>query len=164
MHSNCPRHNLQASSMTWCPWPRFCTPLSLSWFYLEFCINMCFSEAVIGVSVKPCIVDVCKIIFKHALWPDALDLDFALQGLCHEFKSSLSLKCVSQKRWLLRMSNLHSNCPLHSLQACTMTGWPRTLENRENGGKKFPAGKNQGIWNFAENQGKIREFQKILSL
>ena len=23
-------------------------------------------------------------------------------------------------------------------------GWPRTLENRENGEKKFPAGKNQG--------------------
>ena len=45
-----------------------------------------------------------------------------------------------------------------------MTGWPRTLENRENGEKKFPAGKNQGIWNFAENQGKIREFKKILSL
>ena len=48
-----------------------------------------------------------------------------------------------------------------------MAGWPRTLanrENRENGEKKFPAGKNQGILNFAENQGKIREFQKILSL
>ena len=34
-----------------------------------------------------------------------------------------------------------------------VTGWPRTLENRENGEKKIPAGKNQGIWNFAENQG-----------
>ena len=45
-----------------------------------------------------------------------------------------------------------------------LAGWPRTLENRENGEKKFPAGKNQGVWNFAENQGKIREFQKILSL
>ena len=45
-----------------------------------------------------------------------------------------------------------------------VTGWPRTLENRENGEKKIPAGKNQGIWNFAENQGKIGEFQKILSL
>ena len=44
-----------------------------------------------------------------------------------------------------------------------MAGWPQTLknrENRENGEKKFPAGKNQGIGNFAENQGKIREFQK----
>ena len=30
--------------------------------------------------------------------------------------------------------------------------------------KKIPAGKNQGNRNFAENQGKIREFQKILSL
>ena len=27
----------------------------------------------------------------------------------------------------------------------TVTGWPRTLENRENGQKKFPAGKNQGV-------------------
>ena len=27
----------------------------------------------------------------------------------------------------------------------TISGWPRTLENRENGEKKFPAGKNQGI-------------------
>ena len=26
--------------------------------------------------------------------------------------------------------------------------------------KKFPAGKNQGIRNFAENQGNIREFKK----
>ena len=25
---------------------------------------------------------------------------------------------------------------------------------------KFPAGKNQGIWKFDENQGKIREFEK----
>ena len=30
--------------------------------------------------------------------------------------------------------------------------------------KKLLAWKNQGIRNFAENQGKIREFQKILSL
>ena len=26
-----------------------------------------------------------------------------------------------------------------------LSGWPRTLENRKNGEKKFPAGKNQGI-------------------
>ena len=46
------------------------------------------------------------------------------------------------------------------------TGWPRTLENRENGQKKFPAGKNQGIKKNDENQGKISEFEKknILTL
>ena len=41
-------------------------------------------------------------------------------------------------------------------------GWPQTLENRENmenGKKKFPAGKIQGIWKIDENQGKIREFE-----
>ena len=27
----------------------------------------------------------------------------------------------------------------------TMSEWPHTLENRENGEKKIPAGKNQGI-------------------
>ena len=56
---------------------------------------MCFSEVVIAASVKLGIVVVCNIIFKHALRPGALDLDFMLEWLCHDFKSSLSLKCVS---------------------------------------------------------------------
>ena len=41
--------------------------------------------------------------------------------------------------------NLFNN---HILIEAPVTGWPRTLENRENrenDGKKFPAGKNQGI-------------------
>ena len=41
------------------------------------------------------------------------------------------------------------------------TGWPRSLEireNRENGQNKVPAGKNQGILKFKKNQGIIREF------
>ena len=42
--------------------------------------------------------------------------------------------------------------PIYKCQII-QSGWPRTLENRENCEKKFPAGKNQGILNFAENQG-----------
>ena len=35
--------------------------------------------------------------------------------------------------------------PFNGNSTTVMAGWPRTLENRENGQKKFPAGKNQGI-------------------
>ena len=78
--------------MTWCLWPRFCAPVTLSWFYLEFSIKVGFSAAVITASVKPCIVIVLDILFKHTLWPGALDLDFALQWLCQFYiKSSIKV-------------------------------------------------------------------------
>ena len=44
--------------------------------------------------------------------------------------------------------------PAVSVQGA-FTGWPRSLEireNRENGQNKFPAGKNQGISNFKKNR------------
>ena len=71
-----------------CPWSRFHTPVTLSWFYVESSIKVCFSAAVIAASVKTCIVIVLDILLKHALWPDALDLDFALEWLGHDFMSS----------------------------------------------------------------------------
>ena len=74
--------------------------VSKSWpigllFVVESSIKICFSQAVIAASVKPCIVIVCKIIFKHALWPGVLDLEFALHWLCHGFKSSIIKLCFS---------------------------------------------------------------------
>ena len=56
LHSNCPRHTLQARTMTRCPWPRFRAPVTLSWFYIDSSIKVGFSAAVIAASVKPCIV------------------------------------------------------------------------------------------------------------
>ena len=67
---------------------------------------MHFSEAVIVVIVKAYIVIVLDILFKHALWTGALDLDFMQEWLCFDFMSSLdiiyiclALKCVSVKGW-----------------------------------------------------------------
>ena len=66
--------------------------------FVESSIKVCFSAAVIAANVKPCILMVPAILFKHALRPGVLDLDFTLQGLCHDFTSSLAFKCVSLKR------------------------------------------------------------------
>ena len=96
LHSNCPRHILQARTMMQCPWPRHRARVTLSWFYDESSIKVPFSAAVTAASVKPCVVNVLYIIFKQALWSSALDLDFAFQGFCHDFTSSLALKGVSE--------------------------------------------------------------------
>ena len=61
----------------------------LSTIYVESSINVYFSEAVIAGSVKPCVTIVLDILFKHALWTGALDLDFVLEWLCHDFMSSI---------------------------------------------------------------------------
>ena len=62
---------------------------ALEWLCHDFTSSLallkCLSEVVIAASVKPCIVIVLNILFKHALWPGALDLDLALQWLCHDF-------------------------------------------------------------------------------
>ena len=60
----------------------------LLWFYIESSIKVHFSEVLIAVNVKPCIVIVLDILFKHALWPGALHLDFMLEWLCCDFTSS----------------------------------------------------------------------------
>ena len=72
--------------MTWCPWHRYCTPVTLLWFYIDSSIKKCFCEGVTAASVKPCIV--VDILFKHTLWPGALDSYIALQWLCHDFTLS----------------------------------------------------------------------------
>ena len=46
-----------------------------------YSIKICFCEVMIAVSVKPCIVTVLDILFKHALWPVVLNLDYMLQWL-----------------------------------------------------------------------------------
>ena len=98
LHSICSRHTLQACTMTRCPWSRFRARVTLSWFYVESSIKVCFSEAVITASVKPCIVNVLDILFKHALWPGALDLDFTLLWCCHDFTWSLAFYVESSSK------------------------------------------------------------------
>ena len=69
--------------------------LALQWFVIILLgsgIKVHFSEAMIAVSVKSCIIIVHHMLFKHALWPDALDLDSTLKWLCCDFMSSLALK------------------------------------------------------------------------
>ena len=58
-------------------------------------IKACFCEEMVAAIVKPCIVIVLDIHFKHTLWRCAIDLDFALQWPSHDFTSSLASKCVS---------------------------------------------------------------------
>ena len=99
VHSNCPQHSLQTCTMTRCPWPRFRAPVTLSWFHVESSIKVRFSVAVIAVGVKPCIVIILDIFFKHDLWPGALDLNLTLKWLCYDFRSSLALKCASLQQW-----------------------------------------------------------------
>ena len=111
--------------MTLCPWPRFHAWVTLSWFYvessiihIESSIKVHFSEAVKAVSVKHCIVIVLNILFKHTLWPSALDLDFMLHWLCHDFTSSLALLTAILVLNIFLWTDdscgcltLHSNCP-----------------------------------------------------
>ena len=61
--------------MAHCTWPRFHTSVALSLIYIESSIKVRFSEAVIDTSVIPYLVIALDILFKHALWPDTLDLD-----------------------------------------------------------------------------------------
>jgi len=63
----------------------------------------------------------------------------------------------------VRKSSLDEKNPNKTIAQLTHSGWPRSLEireNRENGQNKFPAGKNQGISKILKNQGIIREFYK----
>ena len=111
--------------MTLCPWPRFHAWVTLSWFYvessiihIESSIKVHFSEALKAVSVKHCKVIVLNILFKHTLWPSALDLDFMLHWLCHDFTSSLALLTAILVLNIFLWTDdscgcltLHSNCP-----------------------------------------------------
>ena len=133
MHSNCPRHALQARTMNRCPWPRFRARVTLSWFYVESSIihvessiKVYLYEAVIAVGVKPSIIIVLDMHFKQALWPDTLDLDFVLEWLWHDFTFSLALFMTSSILWSgdsYEYQTLHGNCPQHTIQARTMTRW-----------------------------------------
>ena len=40
LHNYCPRHILQARTMSRYPWPRFRVPVTLSWFYVESSIKV----------------------------------------------------------------------------------------------------------------------------
>ena len=67
----------------------------------------------------------------------------------------------------IRKNNIGAHAQGHRVIMVALCQGDHTLWKTRKTGKmvkKFPAGKNQGIWNFAENQGKIGEFQKILSL
>ena len=82
LHSNCPWHTLQACKLNQCPWPIFHGPLTLLIFTSKLCRSLVFSASVIAMSVKPCMVIVLDIPFKHAPWPSALDLYFMVHWLC----------------------------------------------------------------------------------
>ena len=122
LHSNCPCYTLQPHTMTWCPWPTFHAPLTLSKFYVKSRNKVHFSAAVISGSILPCIVIIFDSLNNHALWPGALDLHCMLHWLCPNCMSSLKIKCIS-----LCSSNgceyetLHTGCPWHTFQAHTMT-------------------------------------------
>ena len=78
LHSNCPWHTLQARTLTLCPWPIFHGQLTLKIFTSKFG----FSTSEIAACLKPCIVIVLDMPFKHAPWPSALELYFTVYWLC----------------------------------------------------------------------------------
>ena len=57
----------------------------LQWLWCNFMLMVAFEsvsmQVLIAVSVKPCIIIVHNISFKHALWPCALYIHFLLQWL-----------------------------------------------------------------------------------
>ena len=63
LHSNCPWHTLQARTLTRCPWPIFHGP---HWLWKFLRRSLVFSPSEIAASLKPCIVIVLDIPFKHA--------------------------------------------------------------------------------------------------
>ena len=128
MHSTCPRHTLQARTMTRCPWPRFHGPLTLSWFYVEssikVCFSVCFSVAVMAASVQPCPLRTLQARTKNR-WPwPRFRTPLTLSWFYVE--SSIPVRFfVAQIA--ASVQTLHSNCPQHSLQVYTMPRcpWPK---------------------------------------
>ena len=106
--------------MTWCPWPTFHAPPTLSKFYVKSRNKVHFSAtvtAVIAGSMKPCIV---IVLINHTIWHGALNLHFMLHRLCQNFMLSLEIKCISlQYSW--EYETLQRNCAWHTLWAHTMT-------------------------------------------
>ena len=93
LHSNCPWHTLQARTLIPWPWLIFHGPLTLTNFTSKFgfldisdcceaCRSLVFSTSVIAASLKPCIVIVLDIPFKHTPWTADLDLYFMVHWLC----------------------------------------------------------------------------------
>ena len=85
LHSNCPWYTLQACTLTRCPWPIFHGPLT-SKFLRQ---SLVFSTSEIAASLKPCIVIVLDMPFKHAPSPGALDLYFTVHWLWKFLRRSL---------------------------------------------------------------------------
>ena len=102
--------------MTWCPWPTFHAPPTLSKFYVKSRNKVNFSATVIAGSMKPCIVIVLN---NHTIWRD-LDLHFMLHWLCQNFMLSLEIWCISLQ-YSLEYETLQHNCAWHTLWAHTMT-------------------------------------------
>ena len=86
--------------MTWCPWPSFHAPSTVSKFYVVSRKKVHFSAAVIAWSMKPCIVIVLDTLNTNTLWPGAIDLHFMLHWLCQNFMLSQKIKYISLQQWI----------------------------------------------------------------
>ena len=86
-----------------------------------YLIVLQFSATVMAARLKPCIVIVLDILFKHAPWLGTLDLYFTVQWLWQYLPRSLRILSTCDS---CEVETLHNNCPWHTLQARTLTWWP----------------------------------------
>ena len=77
LHSASPRCTDLAGTLTWWPWPIFCTPVTLTYFASTFNI----SSTIRPTTVKPCKVLLLNVLTWQIPWPGDLDLYFG----CSDF-------------------------------------------------------------------------------
>ena len=77
LHSASPRCTDSAGTLTWWPWPIFCTPVTLTHFVSMFDI----SSTIRPTTIKPCKVLLLNVLTRQIPWPGDHDLYFG----CSDF-------------------------------------------------------------------------------
>jgi len=111
-----------------------------------------------------CVLDGVRVDdIDDNVFNDVIDSTVKTDSGKFQFAKCVLSICFEQKRSKVKNTISYSLTTAAVVLTCNKSGWPRSLEireNRENGQNKFPAGKNQGISKFKRNQGIIREFCK----
>ena len=98
------------------PWPsildlHFLLSSTLSEFYIDLNTKVCCSIPMMARIMKPCIVIVLDILYKHAPWTGTLDLHL----MVHQYSTSMHHEQVP---WT------YISWSINTLQACTMNRYP----------------------------------------
>ena len=98
------------STLTWWPWPIFCTPVTLTHFTLMFDI----SSNISPTTTKPCIMLHLIVLDWQVPWPG--DLDLYLTHFTLMFDNSSTIRPTTTISCIVLLHDV--------LTAGTLTGWP----------------------------------------